>query len=435
MDRRLSFNECITICNFDYLPEGLEDKYNQYDPNNKPHLIPRDFLSELFVQYEIPEHTRQRLIRGIEAIETDDVLFHFTKFLVEVLCSARNRCDETHYTHMTPGCMNQDGDLYSFLLLLACVVPSMEMLQKRSVPEAYYEQIPHQPLKHQLEKLVLNGDSKVDDFPWVMNFYTCSIFLLDRFYFIPYRFGDPFTMFRHVNTHEVIALRHAGEEFRSDGQRSGINDVYDPQGCFTSEWLENGDSIIANRMNPMGFVERDKATILKKEWEPVLQDGDMLLALHIPAGPGYTPDRLKNSMSMAIEFYGKYFPELPIKGFWSASWLYDTRLSLLLDNEKSNIVRVQRQFYNYPTLEGDGMLRYELFGDRKADPLAGPGAYTTSLQKAAAAYMQTGARFNTLSMIVLKEEIEQIGSMPYITDTDIEQFRRTVDSHLREENG
>ena len=57
-------------------------------------------------------------------------------------------------------------------------------------------------------------------------------------------------------------------------------------------------------------------------------------------------------MAMAIEFYDRYFPEMPIRGFWSSSWLYDTRLSLVLDNEKSNIVHVQRQFYNYPTDEG-----------------------------------------------------------------------------------
>jgi len=435
MERQPDFNECKAICNFDYLPEGLEAKYNRYHPDHKSYLIPRDFLSELFEQYQIPEHTRQRLVRGIEEIESNTVLFHFTKFLVEDMCSARNRCDETHYTHMTPGCMKEHGDLYSFLLLLACVVPSMEMLQKRSVPQAFYEEIPHQPLKQQLEKLVQHGDAKVHDFPWAMNFYTCSIFLLDRFYFIPYRFGDPFTMFRHVSTQEVIALRHAGEEFRGDGQRNGINDVYDPHGCFTSEWQEDGESIRANRINPMGFVERETTSVLKKEWEPALQEGDMLLALHIPSGPGYTPERLKNSMSMAMEFYGKYFPEMPIKGFWSASWLYDTRLSLILDNEKSNIVRVQRQFYNYPTLEGDGMLRYEVFGDRNIDPARSPGGFTTSLQKAAAAYMQTGARFNTLSMIVLKEEIGQIGSMPYITDTDMAQFQRTVDSHLREVSG
>ena len=35
--------------------------------------------------------------------------------LVEDMCTLRNRCDETHYTNMTPGCMAQYGELYSFL--------------------------------------------------------------------------------------------------------------------------------------------------------------------------------------------------------------------------------------------------------------------------------------------------------------------------------
>lgn len=431
MVNALNFNECTAICNFDYLPDGLEAKYDRYEPDNKMHLIPREFLGELFKPYQLPDRTQQWILHGIEAIEQDAVLFHFTKFLVDDMSTLRNRCDETHYTNMTPGCMKEYGDLYSFLLLLACVAPSMEMLQKRSVPKAYYELIPHQPLKVQLEKMVLHGDSKVHDFPWVMNFYTCSIFLFDRFYFIPYRFEDSFTMFRRVNSHEVIALRHPGEEFRSDGQRNGINDIFDTQGSFTTEWQENDIFVIANRINPMGFVEKEPTPILKAEWMPVLQKGDTLLALHIPSGPGYTPDRLKNSMTLAIEFYDQYFPDLSIRGFWSSSWLYDTRLSLVLDNEKSNIVHIQRQFYNYPTMEGDGMLRYEVFGDWKADPVHSPAEWTTSLQQAAAAYMKTGARFNTLSMIVLREEIGKIGSMPYITDSDIEEFLRTVDSHVK----
>lgn len=437
MERPMNYKEVTAICDFDYLPDGLEAKYDRYLPDGEPYLIPRGFLNGIFERYHTPEETRQWIEQGILAIEEDAVLFHFTKFLVEDLCSARNRCDEAHYTNMTPACMKKYGELYSFLLLLACVVPSMKMLEKRSVPLTYYEDIPHQPLKLQMEKLALQGDAKVHDFPWVMNFYTCSIFLLDRFYFIPYRFEDSFTMFRHRDTQKVLALRHPGEDFRSDGQRNGINDVYDSQGRFTSEWQENAEFIIANRINPMGFVERETTPILKKDWDTVLQKGDTLLALHIPSGPGYTPDRLRNSMAMAIEFYDRYFPELPIRGFWSSSWLYDTRLSLVLDNEKSNIVHVQRQFYNYPTDEGDGMLRYEVFGDRNADPALNTGEYPTSLQRAAAEYMRTGARFNTLSMIVLTEDIRRIGSMPYITDADIELFRGTVDNHLQrsEEDG
>jgi hypothetical protein len=282
-------------------------------------------------------------------------------------------------------------------------------------------------MKSQLEKLI-QGDYKVSDFPWDMNFYTCSIFQMDRFLFIPCRFGDAFTMYRNKTSGKVAALSHAGEEFRRDGQINGINDVYDTEKAFTSVWRETENDITANPINPMGFVERDTVTLLKEEWAEALRQGDMLLALHVPSGPGYNTERLKNSMLLALQFYQDYFPELAIKGFWSESWLYDSRLSLVLDNETSNIIKVQRQFYLYPVKEGDGMLRYEVFGDWKAE--ADKAELKTSLQRAAAAYMSTGARFNNLSMIVLKEEADKTDRMPYITKEDIKHFRQIVDSHL-----
>lgn len=81
------------------------------------------------------------------------------------------------------------------------------------------------------------------------------------------------------------------------------------------------------------------------------------------------------------------------------------------------------------------MLRYEVFGDWKADPVVSPVELTTSLQRAAAGYMKAGARFNTLSMVVLREDVPRIGSMPYITDADRERFLQTVDSHLPKRTG
>ena len=155
-------------------------------------------------------------------------------------------------------------------------------------------------------------------------------------------------MFRHVNTQEVIALRHAGEEFRADGQRNGINDVYDLQGNFTSEWHENAEFVIANRINPMGFVERETTPILKKEWEPALQAGDTLLALHIPSGPGYTPDRLKNSMEMVTHSMTSTFRSYPSKasGAQAGFMIPGCRLSWIMKeailssfNDNSIIIR------------------------------------------------------------------------------------------------
>jgi hypothetical protein len=429
MKKAYEFDECISYCGFDNLPEGLEKYYNAYERPDEDHLIDRDFLEDVFKRFSVTEDKKQLILDGVASIEGDDILFHFSSFLVWDMCSARNRCDTDNYKNMTPSCLPENKELYSFLLLLACVVPSIKMLIERGVLAEYYQNIPYQPMKNQFQKLLDSGDMRVSDFPWDMNFYTCSIFHMDRFYVIPYKFEDAFTMFRNRCTGKVIALRHAGEEFRRDGQVNGINKVYDEKGKFTSIWEEESGIITANPINPMGFVEIDTLSIDQKEWDIALSKGDTLLALHVPSGPGYNPERLKNSMELALAFYHNYFPELKIKGFWSESWLYDPRLSLILDNETSNIVKVQRQFYLYPINEGDDMLRYEAFGDWKAEPEKIEPK--TSLQKAAAAYMRTGARFNTMSMIVLKEDVDKVMHMPYITKEDIVKFNKVVDSHLR----
>ncbi|WMJ87004.1 acyltransferase domain-containing protein [Anaerocolumna sp. MB42-C2] len=425
---KLLFKECIKHCGFDNLPEGIEEFYDMYEEDNREYLIERSFLNHLFEKYHLPREKQDLILKACQVVEEDTILFNFTKFLVWDMCSARNRCDVDNYKIMSPACMVRYKELYSFLLLLSCVKPAMKLLNDRGVPVEYYEDIPYRPMENQFKKLIDSGDTTVSDFPWDMNFYTCAIFLMDRFLFIPCRFEDNFTMYRNVKTKKVIALRFAGEEFRRDGQLNGINEVYDEYGKFTSEWEEGENSITANPISPMGYVKNKKITLNKNEWKSELQQGDILLALHVPSGPGYNTARLKNSMQLALEFYDKYFPELAIKGFWSESWLYDSRLSLVLDNDKSNIIRVQRQFYLYPIKEGDSMLRYEVFGDWKADP--NKVELKTTLQKAARDYMKTGRRFNTLSMVVLREDMNKVGSDTYLTREDIEEYRSTVDSHL-----
>ena len=425
MEKVLQFKECIDYCRFDYLPEGIEEYYGNFCGCGQLYLIERGFLSHIFEKFNLPRDKQDSIIKACEAIENDNILFHFTKFLVWDMCSARNRCDVDNYKNMTPACMKKYGEMYSLLILIACVKPAMKLLEVRGVPAGYYENIPYQPMEHQFNKLIKNGD----DFPWDMNFYTCSIFLMDRFLFIPCKFEDTLSLYRNNKTNKVTALKYGGEEFRRDGQFDGINQVYDRQGKFTTVWEENESFITGNPVNPMGFVKKERITLDKKEWTSVLKEGDTLLALHVPSGPGYNPIRLKNSMELAIVFYDKYFPELEVKGFWSESWLYDSRLSLVLDCDKSNIIKVQRQFYLYPIKEGDSMLRYEAFGDWNADPTKVP--VKTSLQKAALEYMKEGKRFNTLSMVVLREDVDKVGNNTYITGEDIEEFKKYVDSHLK----
>lgn len=425
--QKYEFIECAVYCGFDNLPPGLERFYVQFNDSKWGEIIDINFLEETLERLQVPKEKQEQMEHAIREIEEDDRLSYFTKFLIWDLCNARKRYEDNYYQALIPKCELKYARYYSLLLLLACVKPSMQMLQERGVPLSYYEKIPYAPMEKQFEKWIANDDVSVSDFPWDMNFYTCSIFLLDRFQFIPCKFENELAVYRNKADQRVIALHHGSTRIRRDGQINGTNEIYDKE-SFVTLWEEDDFTVRANPVSPMGFVEQEPVIIKKEVWELALTKGDLLLAFHIPAGPGYTASKVKQSMELALVFYQTYFSELPIKGFWSESWLYDSRLSLVLDYDNSNIIKVQRQFYLYPSKDGDDMLLERVFGEKQINLTI--ILCKTSLQEKVVDYMKTGARFNALSMFVLKEEVPRIGENPYIAENDVDKFRAVVDTHL-----
>ena len=427
-EKRYKFSECVAHCGFQNLPD-VERFFNLYVEDIQSEIIDKSFLQDCFQKYRLPEEKIEQLEKALKELEKDPILSYFTKFLVWDMCQAMKRFEDNYYTNLTPTCLHNYQEFYSFILLLACVKPSMEILKKRGVPLKYYEEIPHTMMKRQFEKWITKEELIVSDFPWDINFYTCSIFLMDRFYFIPCKLEEDISVYRNVRDNRVLALQHANFAFRRDGQFSGTNDIYDEAGKFISQWEEDESTIRANAINPMGFVEKLPVVLQKTDWKLAITKGDILLAFHIPDGPGYIPQKVRSCMELALEFYAKYFSELNIKGFWSESWLYDSRLSLVMDYEKSNIVKVQRLFYRYPIKTSDTMLLERVFGDKNVD--LSKIDCNSSLQTAIINYMKTGARFNTLSMFVLKEEVAGLEDCPYISESDNFKFKAVVDSHLK----
>ena len=265
--------------------------------------------------------------------------------------------------------------------------------------------------RKQLRKYVETRDISFDDYSWDMNFYCCQIFFLDRFYFIPYRWGDTPEAWRNRETGKVIALWRTGDRVRRDGQLDGVNGITDPE-AFSTVFEETADEVCGNRVLPEGRISRETVTLDKCTWRKALGENDYLLALHIPGGEGYTPERVRSSCEKALAFYDRYYPEYQYKGFWSESWLYDPGLREILDPER-NIIRVQKQFYCYPTEEGDRMIRLEVLGDehadhRKLEP-------RNSLERGMFAVWDRGKRFHTTGMFLMREEVPQIGEDPYAT--------------------
>ncbi|MCR5754935.1 MAG: hypothetical protein K6G30_09035 [Acetatifactor sp.] len=386
-------------------------------------LLDRKVLYDICHKYHLDTGKVIRLESALDEIEENEDLLDLYRFLVWDLCRYKEGEDGWFYLDFQFTYPTRYPDCRKFLLLLACLEPGEAMLKSRGIPEAYYEEIPFHRIAPQMEQYKKTGNCEVLDFPWDKNFYTRSIFLLDRFYFIPYKFGDPFCLYRNKADNRLIGIYDGGYAVRRDGQvvpeRKKVEDA-----AFYTSFEENDDSVKGNYMNPCGILSGRVESLEKEDWGKALQPGDLLLALHIPSGEGYNPHRLNRSMELALQFYGKYFPEYAIKGFWSESWLYDNRLALLLE-ESTNIVSVQRRFYNYSIGEGGAMLRREIWHRQDVDP--DKVEPKTALEKKVVAILRAGGDFCTTSMIVLKEDVARIEKAPlYITESDWDEFQKIM---------
>lgn len=418
------FEDAVAHAKIGGVPEALRPLYDQFSKDYAPHpLMRRAFLAEACDRFDPGDKGRDRLHAALDEIEADPVLLMLSNFLRADICAARHRLDLDDYHAMQPECGMQNKDLYSFLILLSCIEPSMSRLAKRGVPEESYQKIAFTMVEKQMKKLRETGNGKVDDFPWDMNFYTCSIFRIGRFFFIPFKLDDAIAVYRRKD--ETVAFFSEKTRVRRDGELDGVNGQFDPE-AFDTEYARTANEVIGNPISPAGLVLREKKRLDLREWTLVLQKGDILLGTHIPSGPGYDPENLRKSTQEAYAFYRKWFPEIEIKGFGSESWLYDPHLAMVMEG-RGNVPAMQRQMYVYPIESGDGMFWHELFGSKK--PVEELEA-KTSMQKAALAYLKKGGLFTVSSMFILAQDVDRIETGPYAGGDDYARIWESLKAPL-----
>ena len=393
------------------IPEAMEECVGDLE-TGETELLPRETLQRVLDENGIPAEKQRPLFEALDAANAVPELVELAHIMATDAVRGLVRCYAVEFVQPRPECLTGFArEAYAFLYTQLCVLEGRKALRLRGVPETYDADIPERMTRKQLKKYAETGDISFDDYPWDMNFYCCQIFLLDRFYFIPYRWGDTPEAWRKNRTGEVTALWRAGDRVRRDGQLDGVNGVSDPE-AFTTIREETEDAVRGNRVLPEGRISPETASLNRTEWTKALGEGDYLLALHIPGGEGYTPARVKKSCELALAFWDRYYPEYSYKGFWSESWLFDPGLQEILAPDR-NIVRVQKQFYCYPTEEGDRMIRLEVLGDehadhRKLEP-------RNSLEQGMFGVWDRGGRFHTTGMFLLREEVPRIGENPYET--------------------
>lgn len=224
---------------------------------------------------------------------------------------------------------------------------------------------------------------------WVSQHTVPTLFRLGRLEFQFASFNSPFMVYRNKTTREIAIMAPPDLNMTEEG--FFCQDDETPAMKTTRTVTEQ--QAVGYVALPNGRMGSQPVTLPLADWELLFQQGDKMINVHIPACAPLDYDDCKNSISMAREFFPKYFPAFDFKGFQCGSWLLDPRLQECLP-PTANIPRFQSLFHLYPAIKGnDWQIKERVFGNPELTMDQVP--QKTSLQKIVRQRILNGPRFRS----------------------------------------
>lgn len=247
-------------------------------------------------------------------------------------------------------------------------------------------------------------------FGWLRLYVTGRLIQLGRFNFKlmeTYPFG---IVLKNCTDGRKLMLAQAGLEINSHGFCLQENDPWNDK-VTTTSFEVTDDGYAGNVVSPAGFVLPGKHYFPKTEWKVILEPGDVMIDMHIPAGGGMTLERCRESFMNAFEFFSKCFPGRFKPVIISHSWIFNTQFEERMPD--SNLAKLMRECYLFPFASSgqDGI--FFLFGK---------GAY--SKENLTKAPRNTSVRRVMLEILESGEHL-RCGGMVYFCE-DLPEFGKTI---------
>ncbi len=234
-----------------------------------------------------------------------------------------------------------------------------------------------------LERRLVNyrathGEPGFDSLRWMGNHTRGALYEIGRLQYVPGApFGFPYDIHRTADGGSVAYAR-AGLHVTADGWPSHS----------AAHWQAQRVAGCGHQVDrATGRIGREQ---VPREGDCILSEGDPVAAIHIPSGGKLTQEACLASMEEAQTVLARCFPERGHRAFTTVTWLLDRALEAVLPPE-SNILAFGRLFEVLPVRDGTGEQHLErIFGKDVDWQTVEP---TSSLQRAAAAYLRAGGEF------------------------------------------
>lgn len=187
---------------------------------------------------------------------------------------------------------------------------------------------------------------------WMLLHFNGRLYRLGRLQFALDRFHGRVHAFRHRGSGRVVLLSAPGVVYRADGRVDGTNGVKDPRGRWTSRLSRRAGEVRGHPMSATARCLKDPVLLPVREWAEVLQPGDPILDMHIPAGLPLNEAAAVASCDRAPAFFASRFPRHRFKALVCYGWLMDAAFQEMLP-PVANMRRFQDHFHLYP-IRGSG---------------------------------------------------------------------------------
>ena len=246
-----------------------------------------------------------------------------------------------------------------------------------------------------------------NQFSWLVAYLTMPYVRLGRFeYQLPAAYDGGVTVWRRTRDGHVLALAEDGARVADDGLLLAA-DAPEAAG-WTAHLVEDEaqKTVSGFPIDPAGRILQQSVQLPRDEWNLCLRKGMDVLNLHIPAGGCMTWDAMTESFQRARAFFAQHHPDRRFGALAVGTWFMDPRLAEILPAD-SNMLRLQRASYLFPTPPGSGGLWFVFLKKiNGVDPATLPR--DTSLRRALADFLATGKSWHGGGMFLLPEDMTNL---------------------------
>jgi len=246
-------------------------------------------------------------------------------------------------------------------------------------------------------------------FNWSRLYLNAELFRIGRMEFRLKPLHKPIRYYKNKTSKENVLFFNILDEesnfnkLNQYGYIKFLNDQDTNNQIWKPEFQEDEKSITGFPISRKGHVLNQKKSIVKSEWDLILDYDDLILDMHIPAAGPMGKDLCMESYKEAFLFFKSRNPQLKINCIYCTSWLLSPQLFEIIP--KSNTTNLMDSYHLFPTPSNKNDGLSFIFGKEYEDWSKAP--QDTSLQRKIVNNIIQGNYFRLGSMLLTEDEIEE----------------------------